>query len=112
MVLDIHHHAVNNGGEDLGGLWPRILGTWRGTIPKIHVSSPKSAKSPRSHADYVDREQFMDFVRRIKDMDITPRLDVMIEAKMKDGALFRLMEELADVPGVTALDQASVEIEH
>ncbi|GFN31142.1 UV DNA damage repair endonuclease UvsE [Paenibacillus xylaniclasticus] len=33
MVLDIHHHAVNDGGESetslINELWPRIVDTWR-----------------------------------------------------------------------------------
>ncbi|MNR58240.1 putative UV damage endonuclease [compost metagenome] len=38
---------------------------------------------------------------------ITPKLDIMIEAKMKDSALFKLMEDLKEQEGVTALDEAS-----
>jgi UV DNA damage repair endonuclease len=34
----------------------------------------------------------------------------MLEAKMKDGALFRLMEDLAGVQGVRRVDQATVEL--
>lgn len=116
MVLDIHHHQVNSGGEDAVSLWPRILKTWSSSAqqdehvlaPKIHVSSPKSDKDPRAHADYVELNQLLAFLRPIA--PITPRLDVMIEAKKKDGALFKLMEELAEAEGVRRLDQASFEI--
>jgi UV DNA damage endonuclease len=76
--------------------------------PKIHVSSPKGEKDPRGHADYVDANVFLDFARSIA--PITPRLDVMIEAKKKDDALFRLVRELAARPGVHQLDRASVEL--
>ena len=41
---------------------------------------------------------------------ITPKLDIMIEAKMKDGALFKLMEDLKEQVGVMALDQASIQL--
>lgn len=120
MVLDIHHHAVNNNGEDAADLWPRIQKTWTrreseqldsaavSLPPKIHLSSPKSESDPRSHADYVEVGPLMIFLRAIA--PTTPRLDIMIEAKMKDEALFRLMEDLAKQEGVSVLDQASVQL--
>ncbi|MFD2615128.1 UV DNA damage repair endonuclease UvsE [Paenibacillus gansuensis] len=117
MVLDIHHHAVNH-EEDAGyGFWTRVLDTWRNNRagipmedlpPKIHVSSPKSEKDPRGHADYVDKEQLLGFLRAIAPE--TAKLDVMIEAKMKDAALFRLMEDLRDTEGIRQINQASVEV--
>lgn len=122
MVLDVHHHQVNQNGEAAEELWPRILRTWETALtnsaasdeptalpPKIHVSSPKSEKDPRSHADYVEAEPLLDFMRKVA--PITPRLDVMIEAKMKDEALFRLMKDLKAQEGVAALNQATLEID-
>ncbi|NOV02834.1 UV DNA damage repair endonuclease UvsE [Paenibacillus planticolens] len=127
MVLDVHHHAVNNEGEDAAALWPRIQQTWLNPAsqqqqqpqqesqqpdealpPKIHVSSPKSETDPRSHADYVEAGPLLAFLRAIA--PVTPRLDIMIEAKMKDEALFRLMEDFKLQEGVTVLDQASVRL--
>ncbi|OCT16054.1 UV damage endonuclease UvdE [Paenibacillus pectinilyticus] len=120
MVLDVHHHAVNNGGEDAAELWPRIQETWltRARMqldeasamlpPKIHVSSPKAETEPRSHADYVEVGPLYDFLKKIAPM--TPKLDIMIEAKMKDSALFKLMEDLKEQEGVTEIDQASLQL--
>ncbi|WP_044480154.1 UV DNA damage repair endonuclease UvsE [Paenibacillus antibioticophila] len=122
MVLDIHHQWVNNEGELPSELWPRILKTWSGPLaqadssendplpPKIHASSPKSASDPRDHADHVIAAPLLEFLRSIA--GITERMDVMLEAKLKDGALFALMEDLARYQGdgVRILDQASVEI--
>lgn len=122
MVLDIHHQWVNNDGEAPWELWPEILRTWETPLaqagsnpgqplpPKIHVSSPKSPADIRSHADGVDVVPLLAFLRNIAGE--TPRVDVMIEAKLKDGALFGLMKELAEYKneGVTILDGASVEI--
>ena len=114
MVLDIHHQWVNNEGELPHELWPCIAATWREDHavlpPKIHVSSPKSEKDLRGHADYVQVTPLLDFLRAIA--PITTHLDVMIEAKMKDDALFKLMEDLKQYThdGVTIKDQASVEI--
>lgn len=81
----------------------------REVIPKIHVSSPKSEKDPRGHADYVNASDILKFLRSIA--PFTPRLDVMIEAKMKDRALFQLMKDVKDEDGIVVLDQASVEVE-
>lgn len=122
MVLDLHHHAINHEGEAVTELWPRIARTWEYLKlehteeaiglpvlpPKIHVSDPKSEKDPRAHADDVEAAPLAEFFRSIASS--TPYLDVMIEAKQKDGALFRLMEELPKHAGVTVLDQASVRI--
>lgn len=114
MVLDIHHHEVNHAGESAPGLWPRIQRTWSEYAgvpdlpPKIHASSPKDEKNVRSHADYVDTDKLLHFLRAIA--PLTPSLDVMLEAKRKDGALFRLMEELGRIPDVRIRDQASFEI--
>lgn len=117
MVLDIHHHQVNHDGEEISTLWPRILQTWNGQKaqgtdkplpPKIHVSSPKNDKDVRSHADFIDAPVFMQFLRSIASN--TEALDVMIEAKKKDEALLRLMDDIRQEAGVTVLTQASFEL--
>jgi UV DNA damage endonuclease len=119
MVLDIHHHQVNHEEEceEAAAFWPRILKTWEGRTqqgsdimlpPKIHVSSPKNEKDIRSHADFIDSKVLMGFLRSIASG--TPRLDIMIEAKKKDEALFKLMKDLREKAGVTILDQASFEL--
>ncbi|GAA3409813.1 UV DNA damage repair endonuclease UvsE [Paenibacillus hodogayensis] len=112
MVLDIHHHDVNPGMETVEQLWPRIAVTWTGEKipPKIHMSSPKSDKDPRGHADYVNAGKLVEFLRKAAAAG-TERLDVMLEAKMKDSALLRLMEEIAVLPGVVLAGQASFRIE-
>jgi UV DNA damage endonuclease len=125
MVLDIHHQWVNNDGELPWELWPEIQKTWTSSLalkdvlpgellpPKIHVSSPRSPSDPRNHADGVEPAPLVAFLKRIA--ADTPAVDVMIEAKLKDGALFGLMEamkELAEAGnGITVLNGASVNIE-
>jgi UV DNA damage endonuclease len=125
MVLDIHHQWVNNEGELPWDLWPDILKTWQSPLalkdvlpgeylpPKIHVSSPRSPSDPRSHADGVEPVPLLAFLQRIA--ADTPAVDVMIEAKLKDGALFGLMEAMKEAAAadhrITLLDGASVNIE-
>lgn len=114
MVLDIHHDQVNASANTASELWPRILNTWNSESgspplpPKIHASSPKNEKQSRSHADYVNPDRLISFLRSIASM--TPAIDVMLEAKMKDGALFQLMEDVQSLPGIRIIDQASFEI--
>ncbi len=126
MVLDIHHDAVNRSDETAGELWPRIIRTWDRLgwnvvhsadpalklPPKIHVSSPKSVSDPRGHADYVEPGPLLEFLYRIA--EISPALDVMIEAKKKDDALLRLMEHFRTLEAggqpVRVRDGGTVEI--
>jgi len=120
MVLDLHHHAVNNEGAPAEELWTRILKTWgeegagpqdtgqAWPPPKIHVSSPKNDKDIRAHADYVDALPLLAFLQAVAPQ--TPRLDVMLEAKKKDAALLQLMRDVSGCPGVRPLGDASVEI--
>ncbi|WP_274648945.1 UV DNA damage repair endonuclease UvsE [Paenibacillus humicola] len=167
MVLDIHHHAVNGGGETeaslLGDLWPRIVRTWEreaelrrirpqagqetgaGTAnkvsvgqdarpaavmaaladaaedsaagqaplpPKLHASSPKSAGDPRGHADYVETGPLVRFLRETAGS--VPALDCMLEAKLKDEALFKLMDDMraleAAGEGIRVVDGGTIEV--
>ncbi|WP_424767022.1 UV DNA damage repair endonuclease UvsE [Paenibacillus sp. sgz302251] len=129
MVLDIHHHAVNPGDtneEELyDELWPRINQTWRqermrlGHLseeqlpPKIHVSSPKSNADARAHAEYVEAEPLLHFLRQAA--RTTNFLDCMLEAKSKDVALLKLIEDMKRLEergeGVKVLDGGRVEID-
>ena len=91
MVLDYHHYKINKNNEKIEDYIQRIFNTWK-EVPKIHFSSPKDKKNKRSHNDYIDSDSFIDFIEKIK---FTNRdFDVMIEAKKKDEALFKLIREL------------------
>ena len=98
MVLDIHHHWCNKGAGELTNLVELFFQTWgnSGLPPKIHVSSPKSEKDFRSHADHVNPRDVMSFLQLVKNEQ---DLDIMVEAKKKDEAMFKLVQELAAYPG-------------
>jgi UV DNA damage endonuclease len=96
MILDLHHHFCHNRGEGLADLLPDIFQTWNREIPKVHFSSPKSAADCRSHAGFIDTNAFLDFIRTAGRLG--QDFDVMLEAKEKDLALFRLLEELQGSP--------------
>ena len=110
MVLDIHHHWCNSGGTDLESLLEGVFDTWKGQslVPKIHLSSPKDRKNFRGHADYIDSAFFVDFLETAQ--KTRQNFDVMLEAKNKDLALFKLMKDLESIKWIKFLDQASIEI--
>ena len=92
MMLDYHHFKVNRNNEKIEDYIERIFNTWKEDIPKIHFSSPKDKKNKRSHSDYINVDDFIEFLEKIK---FTNRdFDVMIEAKQKDDSVFRLTRQL------------------
>lgn len=95
MVLDVHHHNCKNNNEQIGDLIQGIFNTWNkeNLPPKIHFSTPKEGTLDRKHSDYIDCNDFINFLNLAKDR-IDRDFDIMIEAKKKDQALFRLIEDL------------------
>lgn len=93
-VLDYHHH-ICNGKENINikELYHDIFSTWK-INPKIHFSSPKNKtkKNFRSHHDYINVDSFIKFIEEVKTYPFD--IDIMIEAKEKDEALFRLVRNL------------------
>lgn len=92
MVLDYHHFICNKNNEKIEDYIERIFNTWGNEIPKVHFSSPKNKKEFRSHNDYINIDDFISFLNKIK--FINRDFDIMIEAKKKDEALFKLIREL------------------
>jgi len=101
MVLDVHHHNCLCGESgELERVLPEIFETWRGEYfpPKIHFSSPRSSKDFRSHADFINYNEFMSFIKIAARVNVD--FDIMLEAKEKDAALLKLSDELAATPGI------------
>ncbi len=94
MVLDYHHHICNPSKTSIMLLLPKIYETWKKEIlpPKMHFSSSASKRDFRSHNDYIEIGHFIDFVELLKQYERD--VDLMIEAKKKDEALFRLVRQL------------------
>lgn len=94
MVLDYHHHLCNPCEEELTELLDRIYDTWKNeTLSiKMHFSSPKNKQEFRSHNTYIDLDSFLSFLKILKKKN--QDVDVMLEAKGKDEALFRLIRGL------------------
>ncbi len=108
MVLDVHHHYCCNNGEPLIDLLPDIFDTWQVMQPKLHFSSPKDAKNFRAHADCVNVDDLLNFLRIAKDC-VNRDFDIMLEAKQKDRALHALMQQLKGIQGIKIVGQAAIE---
>lgn len=92
VVLDYHHHLCNKTEKEIEEYLPRIFATWIDIKPKIHFSSPKNKREFRSHHDYIDIDEFIKLLSILKKYNIS--VDIMIEAKAKDDAMFKLIREL------------------
>lgn len=81
-----------------------------GKTPKVHFSSPRSKlkKEMRSHSEYIDSDSFISFLEEVK--PFVDELDIMIEAKAKDDALFRLTRELKYKTNYEVIDETTFEV--
>ncbi|KAM5344747.1 hypothetical protein ACJ41O_010609 [Fusarium nematophilum] len=92
LVLDYHHHniifdpSLREGTKDVIGLYDRIKKTWtrKGITQKMHYSEQTAgAITPRERRKHSAR------VKTLPPCD--PHMDLMIEAKDKEQAVFELM---------------------
>lgn len=90
LVYDVHHHRCLPDGNSVEKTTQQALSTWN-RWPLFHLSSPLSGwdePRPQRHHDYIDPADVPDLWRS---MD----LQVDIEAKAKECAVLRLMNDLA-----------------
>ncbi len=109
MVLDYHHYKCNKRKKLTKQDLIAIYNTWENTNlkPKIHFSSPKSSKEKRSHNDYIKINDFLKFLNLLK--EVNQDVDIMLECKMRDIALFKLTRQLRFY-NLKALDNTTFEI--
>ncbi|KAF2847159.1 UV-endonuclease UvdE [Plenodomus tracheiphilus IPT5] len=93
FVLDYHHHnilfdetQICEGTKDIMELYPAILETWtkKGITPKMHYSEPTPPAITRT-----TRRKHSPRVMTLPPCPVT--MDLMIEAKDKEQAVFELM---------------------
>lgn len=110
VILDYHHHICNHDELDINDYLKDILSSWHNTTPKMHFSSPKNKtkKDFRSHNDYINVDAFINFIDLLKPFNHD--VDIMIEAKAKDEALFRLVRELKYKTDYKFIDDTSFEV--
>ena len=85
IVLDYHHHLCNK--SDFS--FVDIFNSWGNRRVKMHFSSPKNKRDYRSHNEYINGDDFINFIEILKKYDRD--IDIMLEAKGKDDSLFRLV---------------------
>ena len=107
FVFDYHHHRCNP-CENIEDLIPEILNTWKTINPKMHLSSPKNKtkKEFRSHHDYIDINDFINLINLVKKEN--KNIDIMIEAKAKDEALFRLTRQIKYKTNYKFIDETTI----
>jgi UV damage endonuclease UvdE len=97
IVVDYHHHNLNPGDQSLVQLTERVLRVWerRGIVPLFHVSESRTGVKPtdsitvrRAHSDYVKV-----LPDALMELSKSTRIDVDIEAKAKERAVFMLYEK-------------------
>lgn len=103
FVLDYHHHNIvfddtklREGTLDIMSLYDEIASTWRrkGITQKMHYSEPTpSAITPRQRRKHAARVMTLP--------PCHPQMDLMIEAKDKEQAVFELMRTFK-LPGFDA----------
>jgi len=92
LVYDVHHHRCNPDGLSVKAATDLAGETWRaaGREQYCHLSSPRSgwqSGNPKPHADYVD-------LADLPECWLEREMTVDVEAKAKELAVLRLMEEL------------------
>ncbi|TCT12266.1 UV-damage endonuclease [Natranaerovirga pectinivora] len=95
MVLDVHHHLCNGSKEiKLEEYIEEILYTWQNEslVPKIHISSPREHELDRKHSDFINIDDFIKVIEVFKPYNRD--FDIMLEAKKKDLALIKLVEDI------------------
>lgn len=108
MIFDYHHYLANHEkDESWVQEWERVVKTWSlSHLPvKMHISSPRNEKEFRAHHDYIDCDMFLKFLDGINGS--VEKIDCMIEAKKKDGALFQLVKELKECKNVEFIDKVN-----
>jgi UV DNA damage endonuclease len=90
LVYDAHHHRCHRDGLALEEATELAASTWGAREPWNHISSPRDgwgSGNPRPHADYIDPADFpVSWLGR--------RMTVDVEAKGKERAVIRLMQDL------------------
>lgn len=113
MVLDIHHHNCNNEGNEIVEILEDILNTWNNEDlpPKMHFSSPKDPtlvdKVDKKHSGFINALDFINFIEKLRPFNRD--VDIMLECKEKDVALFKLVKDIQEIyPKIKLSDETTL----
>jgi len=97
LVYDAHHHRCHPDGLSVDEATDLAAATWGEREPYAHISSPRDSwngGNPRPHADFID---IADFPRSW----FGRRMTVDVEAKQKERAVIRLLDDLRTLSPVS-----------
>lgn len=98
VVFDLHHHRCLHRRaawrDDLPALLERVVASWGDRAPKVHVSSAR-APGAKAHADFVEDVDLDLALEVLGEVGGERPVDVILEAKAKEGAVLRHVARLA-----------------
>ena len=94
IVFDNKHYEWNPGSYSYEEALTKAVSTWGSRIPKLHLSSDKDTIK-HAHSDYIDLADYLKMERVLQTTGL-PECNVMLECKMKDDAVLRLMNEIEE----------------
>ena len=93
IVLDFHHDSIYPSAQPIQFYFDRVFAVWqiRGIKPKVHVSN--SVPGVKETDSKTMRRKHSDYISFLHDslLTITFPIDVMLECKMKEQAIFKLL---------------------
>lgn len=102
MIFDCHHYSCYNILHSEGplnpviseqelfqDLFPRIIATWKGVIPVMHISEQGNGRIGK-HSDFIEEIPWY-LLQAPEKYGIN--IDLEVEAKMKEQAIFKLYEK-------------------
>ncbi|MDW8237920.1 MAG: UV DNA damage repair endonuclease UvsE, partial [Aquificaceae bacterium] len=90
IVFDYYHHSLNPSSFEPAD----IIKSWGGRRPEFHLSSkPKGPHRFGEHGDWITLEDFLSMKKMFQHYDY----DIIIEAKKKELAIIRLLNQLESI---------------
>lgn len=91
MLLDLHHHYALTGDQISvnDSIVDRIVATWRGHTPIMHLSQGRDSFTDRKHSDFVTDIDLIDYASNFLHL-----AHIEIEAKAKTSAVLGFYESV------------------
>ena len=97
IVIDLHHDSIYPSSNPIEFYFDRVFKVWfdRGIKPKVHVSN--SVPGVKKTDNKTMRRKHSDYIQFLHEplLKIKFPIDVMLECKMKEKAIFRLRERVS-----------------
>jgi UV DNA damage endonuclease len=103
VVFDFHHYQCysivqkekgNDKQEDIGDLLPEVIDSWKDRRVVMHVSEQGEGRLGH-HSDYIDK--IPDSLLEIMEDNTDLKIDLEVEAKMKEKAIKKLYKEYKEL---------------